>query len=239
MDMLALDFWKQPIGLFGYFECIRNPQAARLLLETACAWLKEGGMETHARPVENFVSQEWGMVVEGFTPSPIVMAPYNPAFYNEYQMDFGLQKVKDLLCWYVSAQEGYHIPPRILELTDTVAKRYGIHVRPVDMHRYEDEVKLIVELSNSSIIDNWGYSPVTEAEVQATACDLKPVVATQGGLVCRNHQGASGRVCHCNSRCQFAAQRTEWFAPALWLVQTTNRDPAPETLSHVCPGCDS
>ena len=188
MDMLALDFWKQPIGLFGYFECIQNPQAARLLLETACAWLKERGMKSMRGPW-TFVSQEWGMVVEGFTPSPIVMAPYNPAFYNEYLMDFGLQKVKDLLCWYVSAQEGYHIPPRILELTDTVAKRYGIHVRPVDMHRYEDEVKLIVELSNSSIIDNWGYSPVTEAEVQATARDLKPVVQPKAVLFAEDAKG--------------------------------------------------
>ena len=188
MDTLALDFWKQPIGLFGYFECIQNLQAARLLLETARDWLKARGMKSMRGPW-TFVSQEWGMVVEGFTPSPIVMAPYNPAFYNEYLTEFGLQKVKDLLCWYVSAKEGYDIPPRILELTDAVAKRYGIHVRPVDMHRYEEEVKLIVELSNSSIIDNWGYSPVTEAEVQATARDLKPVVQPKAVLFAEDAKG--------------------------------------------------
>lgn len=187
-DTLALDFWKQPIGLFGYFECIQNPAAARMLLESARDWLKARGMKSMRGPW-TFVSQEWGMVVEGFTPPPVVMAPYNSAFYNEYLMDFGLRKVKDLLCWYVSAEEGYDIPPRILQLTDTVAKRYGICVRPIDMHHYEDEVKLIVELSNASIIDNWGYSPVTEAEVQATARDLKPVIQPKGVLFAEDSSG--------------------------------------------------
>lgn len=189
MDTLALDFWKQPIGLFGHFECIQNPAAAHMLLEAARDWLKERGMQVMRGPW-SFVSQEWGAVVEGFTPSPVVMAPFNPACYNDYFMDFGLRKVKDMLCWYVSVAEGYQVPPRILELTDAVAKRYGIRVRTIDMNRYETEVRLIVELSNASIIDNWGYSPVTEAEVQATAHDLKPVIQSKAVLFAED---ASGR----------------------------------------------
>ena len=188
MDTLALDFWKQPIGLFGYFECIQNPEAARMLFEAARDWLKGRGMKSMRGPW-TFVSQEWGLVVEGFDPSPVVMAPHNHAYYIKYFNDFGLNKVKDLLCWYVDAQEGYEIPARILQLTDDVAKRYGIRVRQIDMSRYEDEAKLVVELANNSIIDNWGYSPVTEAEVQATACDLKQVIQPKGVLFAEDSNG--------------------------------------------------
>jgi len=188
IDTLALDFWKQPIGLFGYFECIPDAAAAHLLLGAARDWLKGRGMQDMRGPW-TFVSQEWGMVVEGFEPSPVVMAPYNPPFYNDFLCSFGLQKVKDLLCWYVSAAEGYDVPARILELTDTVAKRYGIHVRQINMHRYEQEVKQVVELANASIIDNWGYSPVTEAEVQATARDLRPVIQPRGVLFAEDQHG--------------------------------------------------
>ncbi|HUI87454.1 MAG TPA: hypothetical protein VLX61_01890 [Anaerolineales bacterium] len=188
MDTLALDFWKQRIGLFGYFECIQNPDAAQLLLEAARDWLRARGMKSMRGPW-TFVSQEWGLVVDGFTPSPIVMAPYNHAYYIEYFETFGLQKAKDLLCWYVSAAEGYDIPPRIMQLTDAVAKRYGIRVRPIDMSRYQDEVKLVVDLSNASIIANWGYSPVTEAEVQATARDLRPVIQPKGVLFAEDSHG--------------------------------------------------
>jgi GNAT superfamily N-acetyltransferase len=136
-----------------------------------------------------FVSQEWGLVVEGFTPSPVVMAPYNPPYYEEHLTSFGLAKVKDLLCWYVSALEGHRLPERILRLTDAVAKRYKVRIRQLDMKHYDQEVQNIIELSNSSIINNWGYSPVTEAEVQAMARDMKPVIQPKGVLFAEDAQG--------------------------------------------------
>ena len=58
----------------------------------------------------SFVSQEWGMVVEGFTPSPVIMAPYNPPYYNDFMTEYGLEKVKDLLCWEISVKDGYQDP---------------------------------------------------------------------------------------------------------------------------------
>jgi GNAT superfamily N-acetyltransferase len=188
IDKLAMEFWKERIGLFGYFECTNRPEAGRLLLETARDWLQERDC-TSMRGPWSFVSQEWGMVVEGFSPSPVVMAPYNPPYYNDFLTAFDLTKVKDLLCWYASVAEGDDIPPRIMELTDSVAKRYGVRVRSLDMHRFDEEVQILIDLSNSSIIDNWGYSPVTEAEVRDMARDLKPVVQPKGVVFAEDQSG--------------------------------------------------
>jgi GNAT superfamily N-acetyltransferase len=188
VDGLAVDFWRQPIGLFGYFECIEDPAAGRLLLTAARDWLITSKMRIMRGPW-TFVSQEWGMVVEGFSPPPVVMAPYNPPFYNDYLSAFGLRKVKDLLCWVVAAAEGYRVPDRVFHLTDAVAERYGIRVRQLDMHRFDQEVKLIEQLSNASIINNWGYSPVTEAEVRATARDLRPVIQPKAVLFAEDKDG--------------------------------------------------
>jgi GNAT superfamily N-acetyltransferase len=188
IDMLANEFWRQPIGLFGYFECVEQPAAGQQLLEAARDWLRAKGMRFMRGPW-TFVSQEWGMVVEGFEPAPVVMAPHNPPFYNDYLTVFGLRKIKDLLCWEVDASKGYDIPPRILELADTVAERFQVRVRQLDMRRFDEEVKLIEQLSNASIVANWGYSPVTEAEVQATARDLKPVIQPKGVLFAEDRAG--------------------------------------------------
>ncbi|TFH34529.1 MAG: N-acetyltransferase, partial [Anaerolineales bacterium] len=125
IDRLAVDFWGEPIGLFGYYECIPDVAASRLLLETAADWLREQGMKAMRGPW-SFVSQEWGLVVEGFDHPPVIMAPHNPAYYQEQMTGFGLEKVKDLLCYSVSARDGYTIPERILTLTDRVAERYGV-----------------------------------------------------------------------------------------------------------------
>jgi ribosomal protein S18 acetylase RimI-like enzyme len=144
---------------------------------------------TSMRGPWSFVSQEWGLVVEGFTPSPVVMAPYNPSYYIDHLASFGMEKVKDLLCWYISAAEGYKIPDRILRLTDAVQNRYKVHIRQLNMKRYEEEVKIIIELSNASIIDNWGYSPVTNAEVQAMARDMKAILQPTGVLFAEDAAG--------------------------------------------------
>jgi GNAT superfamily N-acetyltransferase len=188
IDLLATDFWKERIGLFGYYECIPDAQASRLLLEAARDWLLTKNC-TSMRGPWSFVSQEWGLVVDGFEPSPVVMAPYNHPYYIEQLMNFGLQKVQDTLCWYISAEEGYKIPDRILQLTDAVQQRYHVHIRQIDMKHYDEEVKVVIELANNSIIDNWGYSPVTDAEVQAMAHDMKPVIQPKGVLFAEDEAG--------------------------------------------------
>ena len=48
---------------------------------------------------------------------------------------------------------------------------------------------MVIELANSTIIDNWGYSPVTAAEVQAMACDLKAVLQPKGVLFAEDKAG--------------------------------------------------
>lgn len=40
IDTLAIDFWKERIGFFGYFECIDNKEASELLLNEVKAGYK-------------------------------------------------------------------------------------------------------------------------------------------------------------------------------------------------------
>jgi len=188
IDNVAIEFWKEPIGLFGYYECIENDEASRLMLDTALQWLRQRGMKAMRGPW-SFVSQEWGMVKTGFTPSPVVMAPYNPPYYNDQLIRFGFHKIKDLLCYYLSGKEGYHIPDRILTLTDDVINRYGIKVRQINMKHFKDEVQKIFDLSNRCLIGNWGYTPVTREEAEAVAHDLRPIIHARGVLFAEDSGG--------------------------------------------------
>jgi len=187
-DTLAMEFWKERIGFFGYYECVADENASRLLLDAAADWLRQQDC-TIMRGPWSFVSQEWGMVTEGFTPSPVIMAPYNPPYYNDHLTIYGLGKVKDLLCWEISMADGYRIPERIIGLTDNVAERYGIRVRTLDIKRYDEEIQLLIELSNSTLIENWGYSPVTDEEVNAMAKDMKIIIQPEGVLFAEDKNG--------------------------------------------------
>jgi hypothetical protein len=188
IDKLFIDFWKERIGFFGYFECIQDKSASKMLLDAAKNWLQKLHCSSMRGPW-SFVSQEWGMVTEGFTPSPVIMAPYNPPYYNDYLTDYGLKKVKDLLCWQISIEDGYRIPERILKLTDVIAERYGIKIRQLNMKEYDQEVLKIIELSNKCLIENWGYSPATENEGKAMAQDMKRIIQSKGVLFAEDKTG--------------------------------------------------
>jgi len=188
IDLLALETWIEPIGLFGYYECIEDNVASKMLLDAAAGWLRTENMKQMRGPW-SFVSQEWGLVIEGFTPSPTLMAPYNPPYYADHLSRYNLQKVKDLLVYYISGAEGYKIPDRIMTQTDHVAARYRVKVRQVNMKHYKAEVNTVMEISNKSLAGNWGYTTVTQDEVRAIARDLKQIIQPKGVLFAEDADG--------------------------------------------------
>jgi ribosomal protein S18 acetylase RimI-like enzyme len=188
IDRLALAHWGEPIGLFGSFECIQDEAGAHLLLDAAKTWLAARGMHTMRGPW-SFASQEWGLEIEGGEHQPVILAPHNPPYYADDFASFGLTKAMDLLVYHADMAKGYQFPERFLTLTEKIQARYGVTVRPVDIKRLEAEVLTIVELSNRSISDNWGYYPVTPAEAQAMARDLKPIINPKAVLIAEDAEG--------------------------------------------------
>ena len=107
--------------------CLAITNVPTIPRPAACCWTPQRtGCAARAcqsmRGPWSFVSQEWGSVVEGYEPSPVVMSPYNPPYYNVQYAEYGLTKVKDLLVYVIDAREGYRVPPRILTLTDKVSQ---------------------------------------------------------------------------------------------------------------------
>jgi hypothetical protein len=188
IDDLAIEFWQESIGLFGYFESPSDENAANLLLSTAEEWLNSRNMKKMRGPW-SFVSQEWGSVIEGFSPSPVVMSPYNPPFYNDLYEGFGLLKVKDLLVYQIDCSQNYNVPDRILLFTEKIQKRYGITTRTLNMKNLDQEVEKIISLSNQTLIKNWGYSPVTDDEVIAMVNDLKQIIQPKGVIFAEDQEG--------------------------------------------------
>lgn len=188
IDHLAVDYWGAPIGLFGSFECADDGAAAHLLLEAAQGWLRERGMKTMRGPW-SFASQEWGLEIEGGERPPVILAPHNPPYYPVHFDSFGLKKAIDLLAYLADMNAGYQVPERYLTLTEKIRSRYNVTVRAVDLDNLEQEVMTIVEVSNCSIADNWGYRPVTMEEARAMARDLKPIVNPQALLIAEDVGG--------------------------------------------------
>jgi GNAT superfamily N-acetyltransferase len=90
---------------------------------------------------------------------------------------FGLKKAKDLLVYELVDAEGvYALPARFVKLTDRIGAKYGVTVRPLNMKRLDEDIRLILDVANASTRDNWGFVPVTEEEAKDIADSMRSIV---------------------------------------------------------------
>jgi GNAT superfamily N-acetyltransferase len=170
------DHYGSKVGFFGFFECEDDPEAARLLLDAAAAWLQERGMTAMRGPGEysNATHERQGVLVEGFEFPPTVELTHNPPYYADLIEGCGLSKVKDYVAYTIEFGD---VPrKRIEHLSAAVRSRANIEVRCADMKHFREEVALIVRLYNEAWAANWGFLPLTEDEADSIAETLKPIV---------------------------------------------------------------
>src|SRR3989442_2708355 len=104
----------------------------------------------------------------------LLMMLYNFSYHETLHGRYGLTKAKDLL---VFEGGGSAKPPdRFLRLAQRVAQRAGITLRPLNKKRFAEEVELVKALYNKAWEKNWGFVPLTEAEIDHLAKQLKPIV---------------------------------------------------------------
>lgn len=164
---------EEQVGFFGFFEVLDDPEAARALLAQAEAWVAARGLTQLRGPASFSSNEEWALLVDGFDRPPVVMMTYNPRRYVDLIESAGFRKAKDVLAYYLDNPEP---PERLVRAAEALARRKGVTVRPIDLKHYDREVGRIRQVYNRAWEKNWGFVPMTEAEIEHLAREMKPAV---------------------------------------------------------------
>ena len=167
-------------GFWGFFEAERDPDAAHALLAAAAADLKDRGMTQMRGPFSPSINAECGMLVDGFHLPPAVLMPYNPAYYPELVQNAGHRKLKDLVAYHIAQT---HTGPenaavqKLQRLAKAIRRKNpDVSIRSLNLANFHHEAKALNDLFNTVRRDNWGFVPVTDAEFEDTARDLKSII---------------------------------------------------------------
>ncbi|MBI5380068.1 MAG: hypothetical protein HZA23_07970 [Nitrospirae bacterium] len=107
--------------------------------------------------------------------------PYNPPHYPAYLEACGLKKAKDLLAYLFDL--GEEVPEWLERMADRAARREPeFRVRPADLNCLEEELERVRIIYNEAWRDNWGFVPMTEAEIADMAKRLKPLIVPELAL---------------------------------------------------------
>lgn len=167
------EFHDDKVGFFGFFECENDPEAARALFDAAEKWVAARGMDRLRGPMNFSTNDDCGSLIAGFETPPAILMPHNPPHYASLYEAAGFEKAKDLLAYWLGDDQA---PERIVKAVDLIRRRKGFVVRPMDKKRFDSEVGLIQQIYNNAWEKNWGFVPMTKAEIEHMAGQLKPVV---------------------------------------------------------------
>jgi hypothetical protein len=169
------NFHDERCGFFGFFECEDDRDAAAALLDAARAWNAERGLTTLRGPVNPSTNDDCGTLVEGFDTPPVIMMPHARPYYDALLLGTGLHKAKDLLAYWLDAPES--APKRLMEGAALAQRRTpGLVVRAFDKKDFAGEVDRFRRVYNSAWERNWGFVPMTDAEIDHMAAQLRRVL---------------------------------------------------------------
>jgi GNAT superfamily N-acetyltransferase len=160
------------IGFFGFFECVDDPAVANALFDAAADWLRGRGVSAMRGPASPSVNDEYGLLIDGFTPPRILMA-YNPPYYQGLVEGYGFAKAKDLYAYHLSQVRV--AASKLARVADVIERRASVKIRTIDFGNFDAEVALLRELYTRGWERNWGEVPMDEDEFRYAAKDLKAI----------------------------------------------------------------
>ena len=170
-------------GFFGFFECDDDRAAARALFGAARDWLHAEGMTCIRGPANPSLNYECGLLIEGFDTPPFFMMTHNRPYYAGLVEDNGFHKVEDLFAFWGRMSMLESIDQKLGVMVEGVKERFGVTVRPLDRSRFAEEVRMFLEIYNSSLGGTWGFVPLTSGEVDHMAASLKHLIVPELALV--------------------------------------------------------
>jgi GNAT superfamily N-acetyltransferase len=166
-------------AMFGFFESAEDPEVARALLDAAAEWARGRGRARLLGPMDFTTNDEIGILIEGFERRPMILEPWHPPYYKELIEAEGFAKAMDVQMWelqFGDLKEGEKFDPSIHAAAQKALSEEGIVIRNMSKRDMADEVRRFSDVYNEAWGDNWGFVPVTDAEVEFQAKNLKQVI---------------------------------------------------------------
>lgn len=174
VDRLHLERYGDATGHFGFLDAADDPVLFARLTNAAESWLRQQGMRRAVGPLNLSINEEVGLLVDGFAARPMLMMGYGAPYADARLTALGYGKARDVLAY------DYDITRDITPQTAARLKRAratpDVAVRPLDMKRYNEELAVIIDIFNDAWSQNWGFIPFTQAEMEAIAKSMKPLV---------------------------------------------------------------
>src|SRR5438270_2412045 len=100
-------------GMFGFFECEEDPEAASALLAVAEDWLRARGRDRMVGPMDFTTNDECGVLIDGYELLPTILTNWHHPYYPRLIEGAGFTKAMDLYMWDLNVTGRDEVHPAI------------------------------------------------------------------------------------------------------------------------------
>ena len=179
IDRAHNEYHKEERGMFGFYESIDDQAVSDALFDAAKSWFAERKiflMRGPANPSQNY---EWGLLVEGFHSPPVFMMTYNKQYYAKLIEGYGFFKAQDMFAYTGTTEMLEKLDPKLAFIAEESERRFNVKVRPISKKHFAQDVKSFLEIYNSALPGQWGFTPMSQSELEATASGLKMLIVPE------------------------------------------------------------
>ncbi len=149
------------IGRFTRPEFVNDLEVARLLFNTAEAWIKEQGMEGMYGPLGFSNLDHQGLLIEGQDWLPSVASDYHFAYYNAIYEQLGFEKEIDWLEFRITFPT--ELPEKAFKVADLLKSRYGLRsINFTSKEELDPYKEKVFALFNNAFTELFGTYPLPE-----------------------------------------------------------------------------
>ncbi len=151
-------------GFFSMFECINDEKASKALLDAACGWLADKGMESVLGPLSPCNGDDRkGFIIKG-EGMPVLLNAYTKKYYPELVEKYGFTKNDDHLAYMIDPHD-FDLD-RHKKVVEYAKKKYGYRIDKLNIKDIIGESKDIKRILDNSVPD-WDYlsSPSLQAVI--------------------------------------------------------------------------
>jgi hypothetical protein len=177
----------EPVGAFGFFDCVDDPECASALLVRAERWVHARGATAIHGPISPSMHDECGCLVDGFDARPVIQMPYNPPHHARLLEAAGYSKTRDLFAYEFLASQD--VRPAIARVADAVEAGGDYRLRGVDGRWFAQEAQTLRALFNATWSSNWGFVPLDADEIEWRAGRLRPLIDPRIALIVETRRG--------------------------------------------------
>ncbi|MFW6124838.1 MAG: N-acetyltransferase, partial [Pirellulales bacterium] len=166
-------------GFWGFFEAIDDQAVADALFDTVRRWFHDQGIFRLRGPVNPSLNHELGLLIDGFDSPPMFMMTYNPPYYERLVENYGFTKSQDLYAFWGHVSLLPKIQKKLGPMVQQLKEHYDVIQRPLDRTRFLEEVETFLDIYNRSLVNTWGFVPMSPGEIRHMAKGLRWLIVPE------------------------------------------------------------